>query len=634
MSTKKKPNAFVFDIETDGLYDEVTKIHCLSYIRLGDSEVKSITDMERIKQFFLQDDLTLLGHNIVVYDIPTVKKVLDFDFTPKRTVDTLGISWYLNSSKDASFKHGLEYYGERFGIPKPKIDDWENLTVEDYVFRCQEDVKINYKLWLDQQAQLKYLYEDDWREVFRLIDYITLKLDVVAEQQENRTLLDTNLINYEINRLSAIAKESREELLSAMPKQPIKSKKSKPKNVYKQDGELTTYGAKWFEFLKELGLPESTEGDVTYISGYDDPNPDSMVQIKDWLFSLGWEPQHFKYIRDKKTNEFRTVPQITNERDGTELCESVLKLSEKVPEINALAGYSTVKHRIKLFEGFLRDMDSENRLQWDAGGFTNTFRLKHRKVVNLPNPKAPFAENIRAVFIADTGEYLVGSDLSGIEDATKQHYIFPFDPDYVKSMQTEDWDAHLDVCIRAGLLSEEQVEDHKSGKVLYKEERQKGKTVNFSATYKVGAKTLARTMKVPESEAKKILDAYWERNWAIKSFEKTCTVKSIGDQMWVKQPISGFWYTLRTQKDIFSTVNQGTAVYVFDIWCKHLRELGIRLSGTYHDEVVLRVPFKERSFQETRDLIGKSMELVNEELKLNVEVKCSVDFGRTYLDVH
>lgn len=634
MSTKKKPNAFVFDIETDGLYDEVTKIHCLSYIRLGDSEVKSITDMERIKQFFLQEDLTLLGHNIIMYDIPTVKKVLDFDFTPKRTVDTLGISWYLNSSKDASYKHGLEYYGERFGIPKPKVDDWENLTVDEYVHRCEEDVKINYKLWLDQQAQLKYLYEDDWKEVFRLIDYINLKLDVTAEQQDNRVLLDINLINYEINRLSAIADERREELLSAMPKQPIKSKKSKPKNVYKQDGELTTYGAKWFEFLQDQGLPESTEGDVTYISGYDTPNPDSMSQIKDWLFSLGWEPKHFKYVRDKKTNEFRTVPQITKEGDVTELCESVIRLSEEVPEISALAGYSTVRHRIKLFEGFLRDRDENNRLHWDVGGFTNTFRLKHRKVVNLPNPNAPFAENVRASFIAEEGGYLVGSDLSNIEDLTKRHYIKPLDPDYVATMEDPNYDGHIDIAVRSGLLTEQQAEEHFTGVKSYKEERQKAKVVNFSATYGVGAKTLARNMGVEEAEAKKILKAYWDRNWAVKKFSESCRVKTIGDQMWVKQPISGFWYTLRTSKDIFSSVNQSSAVYVFDLWCKYIREEGLKISGQTHDEVVIKATFIEMSQKEVEDKIMKAMYKVNEELKLNLEVTCSVDFGRTYLDVH
>lgn len=131
MKNERLPNAFVFDIETDGLYDEVTKIHCLSYVRVGTTDVKSITDYSRIEQFFKQNDLTLIGHNIIMYDIPTVKKILGIEVDPKRVVDTLGISWYLNSSKDSSYKHGLEYYGERFGIPKPKIQDFVGLSEDD-----------------------------------------------------------------------------------------------------------------------------------------------------------------------------------------------------------------------------------------------------------------------------------------------------------------------------------------------------------------------------------------------------------------------------------------------------------------------------------------------------------------------
>ena len=627
-------NVYVFDIETDGLYDGVTKIHCLSYFKFGSSEVKSITDTERIKKFFQQENLVLIGHNIICYDIPTVRKVLGIEIKPKRVIDTLGISWYLNSSKDASFKHGLEHYGERYGVPKPKIDNWESLTVEEYVHRCSEDVKINTLLWRDQQAQLKFLYEDNWNEVLRLLDYITFKLDVVAEQQDNRTLLDINLIHYEINRLSVIAEERRNELLKAMPQQEVKVTKVMPKVLYKQDGSLSLNGEKWFKFLEEQGLPLDTQGGVTYVKDYEEPNPDSISQIKDWLFSLGWKPKHFKFIRNKETNESRQVPQIVSERDNTELCESVLELSEEVPELKALAGYSTVKHRIKIFEGFLRDKDKENRLQWDSGGFTKTVRLKQRKVVNLPKPSAPFAENIRACFIADEGEYLVGSDLSGIEDATKRHYIKPLDPEYVASMEHPDFDAHLDIAVKANLLTEEQVQAHKNGEANYKEERSKAKVVNFSATYGVGAPTLARNMKTSEKEAKKILEAYWERNWAVKTFAESCNTKMIGDQMWVQQPVSKFWYTLRTKKDVFSTTNQGTAVYVFDLWVKELRRLGFKISGQMHDETVLRVKWSDLSQSETRELFKTAMENVNNKLKLNLEVGYSVDFGRTYLDVH
>lgn len=630
----KLKNVFVFDIETDGLYDECSKIHCLSYVRVGTDEIKSITDYDTIKRFFTQDDLTLIGHNIIMYDIPVVEKILNFKVDAKRVVDTLGISWYLNSSESPSFKHGLEYYGERLGVPKPKIDDWDNLTVSEYIFRCEEDVKINHLLWKQQQSQLVDVYESDMGEVLRLIDYISDKLTVTAEQQENRVLLDVNLINYEINRLGRLAEDRRSDLLKAMPKKPIILKRNKPKVMYKSDGELSLNGKRWVEFLIDNNLPESTEGEVEYVSGYEDPNPDSIPQIKEWLFSLGWEPEHFKYVRDKKTNEFRRIPQITNEFESTELCPSVIKLTDKVPELSALAGYSTIKHRLAMYEGFLRDMDSSGRLQWDMGGFTNTFRLKHRKVVNLPSSRAPYAENIRGVFIADEGGYLAGADLSNIEDLSKRHYIKPLDPEYVETMMSEGFDGHLDIAVRAGLLTQEQSDDHKSGKADYSEERQKAKVVNFSSTYGIGAKTLARNMKTTEGEAKKILDAYWERNWSVKKFAESCRVKTINGQMWVKQPVSGFWYTLRSSKDVFSTVNQGTAVYIFDCWLKELRILGNKVSGQMHDELIIKELWNNRSPEEVKDTFTEAMRIVNEKLKLNLEVSFDIDFGRTYLDIH
>src|SRR5690625_551206 len=104
-------NIFVFDIETDGLYDEATKIHCLSYLRVGTSEVKSITDLETIKKFFQQEELTLIGHNIICYDIPVAEKILGIKVNTKRSVEYLGICYYFNSSEVSSYSDSLEHYG-------------------------------------------------------------------------------------------------------------------------------------------------------------------------------------------------------------------------------------------------------------------------------------------------------------------------------------------------------------------------------------------------------------------------------------------------------------------------------------------------------------------------------------------
>ena len=95
-----------------------------------------------MEKFFGEADV-LVGHNIIRYDIPTVERILGVQVKAK-LVDTLMLSWYLFPNR---LMHGLEDWGEEFGVPKPKITDWDNLSTEEYIHRCEEDVKINTKLW-------------------------------------------------------------------------------------------------------------------------------------------------------------------------------------------------------------------------------------------------------------------------------------------------------------------------------------------------------------------------------------------------------------------------------------------------------------------------------------------------------
>ena len=149
----------VFDIETDGLLDKLTKIHVLSYQTSAMDEPRSIFDYDEMRDFFLEysldHTLALAGHNIVRFDVPAVEKVLGIKIRAK-LVDTLGLSWYLHHQRQ---KHGLAVYGEEYGVPKPEVDDWEGLSKEEYAHRCEEDVKINFRLWRDLKRKLEKLYE-------------------------------------------------------------------------------------------------------------------------------------------------------------------------------------------------------------------------------------------------------------------------------------------------------------------------------------------------------------------------------------------------------------------------------------------------------------------------------------------
>src|SRR5690606_8325954 len=125
---------------------------------------------------------------------------------------------------------------------------------------------------------------------------------------------------------------------------PVKDVQKPPKKPYKLNGELSATGLKWQAFLKEQGLPEDHREPVEYIKEWKEPNPGSHVQLKDWLFGLGWEPETFDFKRNKETGEVRKIPQVStkDEDDNSVLCPSVLRLVKKEPALKEFEGLSIV----------------------------------------------------------------------------------------------------------------------------------------------------------------------------------------------------------------------------------------------------------------------------------------------------
>ena len=166
------------------------------------------------------------------------------------------------------------------------------------------------------------------------------------------------------------------------------------------------------------------------------------------------------------------------------------------------------------------------------------------------------------------------------------------------------------------------------------EERQKAKTVSYSAVYGVGAPKLARELQVSENEAKQLLSAYWDMNWSVREVASGQFVKVLKDgSMWLKNPVSGFYHPLRYAKDRWSTTNQSTGDYVFNLWVMFLRKTGYKLSLNYHDEVLLQVPKDADKALVEKDL-KDCMNKVNDTLNLNIKVSVEVKFGDNYAAVH
>ena len=612
----------VFDIETDGLLDELTKIHVLAYSYDG-KEVFHVGDYDAMREFFETQEV-LVGHNIIRFDIPAVEKVLGIKVKAK-LVDTLALSWYLHFDRP---RHGLEGYGEDYGVPKPVIKDWDSLTYEEYAHRCSEDVKINSRLWRDLDMKLNKLYQDS-DEKDRFIQYLSFKLDCAREQEALGWKLDVDRSQAAYDEIMRLKDEKEEQLADAMPRRVLTAVRTKPKVMYKKDGSLSAHGERWTALCAENKMPISAE-QITVVTGDERANPNSNDQVKDWLYSLGWKPKTWKFLRDKKTGDERKIEQVR--KDG-ELCQSVLDLVDVDPAVSVLDGLTVLNHRAGILKSFL-ESHKDGWLKAEVAGFTNTMRFRHAKpLVNLPGVDKPYGDVIRGVLTCPDGYSLCGADMTSLEDTTKRHYMKPLDPDYVEEMSREGFDPHLDLAKFAGQVTQQEIDDYNAGKRPdIKSLRKAYKVVNYSATYGVGAPKLARETGMSEKEAKKLLTAFWQRNWAIERVAGGLRVRELFGTMWLQNPVSKFWYQLRSDKDRFSTLNQGTGVFCFDSWVAICRNNGVQTIGQFHDEIIAIVQNGQE--EETKQTLTKAVAMLNDKLNLNVPLGTDVQFGNTYADIH
>lgn len=162
----------IFDLETDGLYDDVTCIHCICIHDLDADQTLVFNDTGSQQPVvkgvqMLEDASHLIGHNIIPFDLPVVRKLFPWFNTKATLVDTLILSrlYHANRIKDdygedgkvkyPSFplqlvgRHSLESYGYRLGEYKGcfgKTSDWKEWSqeMEDYMV---QDVNVTRKLW-------------------------------------------------------------------------------------------------------------------------------------------------------------------------------------------------------------------------------------------------------------------------------------------------------------------------------------------------------------------------------------------------------------------------------------------------------------------------------------------------------
>tara|TARA_R110002167_G_scaffold7563_2_gene35879 strand:+ start:12854 stop:14815 length:1962 start_codon:yes stop_codon:yes gene_type:complete len=650
---------YTADVEANGL--DADRIWCFHLTELDSNNkpVRSFVlhDYEKMKAMLIEPDNTFIMHYGVHYDFPTLERVLNISIKSE-IIDTLALSWYLEPKRTM---HGLAGYGEEFGVPKPVVEDGEwfgpgdDATPQEWFdfrkkmdHRCEEDVKIQTKLWQQQYKHLMLMYKSH-DGLMHAVRHLTFKFRCAALQEKAKWKLDVPACKVLVESFSTKFDEAKVALEAGMPEVPFYTKRSRPKKPYKMDGTLSAGGVKWVKLVSDTfpgkyKSPIDCTEDIKVITKYNLPNAGSSKQLKAWLFSLGWEPLSFKFKRDKETGDVRQIPQIKDKNKG-ELCDSIERLIAATPALVWLREMSVVKHRLGVCEGFLRNVDDSGYVQALVQGFTNTLRFKHKVCLNLPSVRKPYGAEIRGLLTARDSRYeLCGSDMSSLEDRTKQHYMWPHDPDYVRAMQVDGFDPHWDIALEAGMADPIMIARYKAFDVETATDAEKkdyfelslirhgGKSCNYAATYGAAGATIARAAGVDEAIGHKLHAAYWSRNWSLKAIADEQIVKKSRGLSWLWNPVAKMWIWLKNEKDRFSTLNQSTGTYCFDRWVWYILSKRPQLTGQFHDEVVLELKVDNR--EAMTKLLKWAVAQVNDELKLNRDLDVDVDFGRTYAAIH
>ena len=376
---------YVFDIETDGLLHEVTKLHSLVLYDLDADVLHSCaypagyTSCEE-GLAMVQDADVLIGHNIIGYDLPALKRI-DPSFAFKKTctfIDTLVVSrlfWpelddldyakWSHIDKKYYGKHSLAAWGERLGMSKidykgqskqNNVDPWAEWSEEMQVY-CEQDVKVSTKLYqylLTQPADKRSV---ELEHEFALI---------MSRQEAFGFPFDEQKAFALVNTLKAKKEQINEELQAVFP--PISVER-------------------WSE------------------------KTGKQLKTKVIVFNPGSRQQTVERLQDK----YPEITFSTTEKGNPKVDDDVLEgLGKKYPEAKILAEYQTLSKRIGQIsdgkEGWLKHSQKYKDGRIHGSVITNACisgRCSHRNpnMAQVPSVGHAYGEECRSLFYAPEGEY-------------------------------------------------------------------------------------------------------------------------------------------------------------------------------------------------------------------------------------
>ena len=420
--------ALIFDIETNGFLEDVTKLHCLV---IKDTETGRIIkcthphpDSDETDECDIEHGLLLLshanlivGHNIIAYDLPVLKKLFPwFSVEQSQIFDTLVVARLIYSNvKDIDMgllkkqqlhgrlfgSHSLEAYGYRLGLMKgeyaaefkqkmgasyvPGMEWWEfSQEMLDY---CVQDVEVTDALY---QKLLSKNYSTDAIQLEHEIQWL------MAQQVRNGFHFNEGKAAVLYSTLSQRRADLERELKGFFGSWEVQL----PAFIPKRDNKTRGYKA---------GVPVPRSKLVEF-------NPCSRDHIADRLQTLyGWKPEKFT-------------------DGGKPMIDEAVLSGLAYPPCKLLTEYLLVAKRIaQLAEGdqaWLK-LVKKGRIHGSInpnGAVTGRATHAYPNIAQVPASGSPYGHECRELFGIPHGwDALVGADASGLELRCLAHFMAKWD---------------------------------------------------------------------------------------------------------------------------------------------------------------------------------------------------------------
>ena len=379
------------DLEADGL--NPTTIWCVVTRENGVDTVH--TTPETLCKA-LEGSVSIVGHNLIGYDIPVLKRLWGLSVASERIVDTLVLSRLFDPSKSGG--HSLRNWGNELGFPKGDHSDFSCLSQEmiDY---CIQDVAVTEAVHQKLLKEMKDWKDKECVELEHKVQWL------MQEQERNGWLLDQGLAND----LCATFKEGMNDIQAELQEMfpPIVEER---------------YSEKTGKRLKDR---------VT-------------------VFNVGSRQQVAERLETKGAVWTELTPSGKPVVD-----EKTLKQNDHVPEAAKVLEYLLLQKRHAQVLSWLEAVQEDGRVHGRVisnGAVTGRMTHQSPNMAQVPAGHSPYGKECRSCWTVPVGKKLVGFDASGLELRMLAHYMD--DKEFTNVLLTED--IHTRNQVAAGLQTRPQ----------------------------------------------------------------------------------------------------------------------------------------------------------------------------------